>query len=142
METPLDESPRVLGFDTGFFVRLIEGDARAAEAWADVRAGRAQGVVSCLSLFELGRLGLRTVVPPDAARALVDAVPVVCHTVWIDAEHGAALLSRAVGLGHGNGLAMADAIILASLLDASAGTVYTTDPDLERYDGPLEIVRL
>ena len=34
-------------------------------------------------------------------------------------------------LGQGNGLAMADAVILTSLLDAGATTVYTSDPDFE-----------
>ena len=142
METPPTEAPRALGFDTGFFVRLLGGDARAASAWADVRAGRASGAVSCVTLFELDRLGLRTAVPPEAARALVEAMPVVCRVVWIGADRGADLLRRAARLGHGSGLAMADAVILASLLDAGAETIYTTDPDIQRYDGPATVVLL
>jgi len=37
---------------------------------------------------------------------------------------------------------MADSIILTSLLDAGATTVYTTDSDFERYDGPVHVVQL
>lgn len=133
---------RVLGFDTGFFVRLVEGDDRAAAAWTDVREGRAQGVVSCVTLFELDRLGLRTAVPPRTAQAFVQAIGVVCRVVWIGPDDGADLLARAARLGHGNGLAMADALILTSLLGAGARTVYTTDSLVGRYDGPTEVVVL
>ena len=37
---------------------------------------------------------------------------------------------------------MADALILASLLDAGAESVYTTDHDFERYDGPANVIIL
>lgn len=144
METAPDASDElpVAGFDTGFFVRLLQADPRAVAVWADVRAGRAVGAASCLTLFELDRLGLRGVVERGQAEALVDALPQACRIVWLDAAEGADRLRRAVRLGHGNGLAMADAVILQSLLDAGAATVYTTDPDLERYDGPVDVVRL
>ena len=144
METPSDvpDGPPVAGFDTGFFVRLLQADPRAVAVWADVRAGRASGAASSLTLFELDRLGLRGVVERGPAEALVDALPQTCRVVWLDAAEGAGRLRRAARLGHGNGLAMADAVILQSLLDAGATTVYTTDGDLERYDGPLDVVVL
>lgn len=132
----------VLGLDTGFFVRLLQADARAVAAWADVRAGRAVGAVSCITLFELDRLGLRGQVERGPAEALVAALPVTCHVVWLGPEDGADRIRRSVRIGQGNGLAMADAVILTSLLDASATTVYTVDSDFERYDGPVEIVLL
>ena len=135
-------APPVLGFDTGFLVRLLQADARAVAAWADVRAGHAVGAVSCITLFELDRLGLRGQVERAPAEALVAALPVTCRVVWLGPEDGAARIRRAVRLGQGNGLAMADAIILTSLLDAGATTVYTSDPDFERYDGPIDIVLL
>ena len=130
------------GFDTGFFQRLHAGDARACAAWTDVRSGAATGVVSCISLFELTHLGLRGVIPRDVAEALTAAVPVVCTVVWLDASTGADRLDRAARRSHGVGLAMADAIILTSLLDAGAETIYTTDSDFERHDGPETIVLL
>lgn len=141
MET-IPSTPARYGFDTGFFRRLYDGDARARAVWADVRSGNAVGVVSCVSLFELERLGLRGAIPRGVAAAFADAIPGTCTVVWLDAEAGADRLSRAARRGHGTGLAMADALILTSLVDAGAGTVYTTDSDFERYDGPVEIVRL
>ncbi len=141
METP-PAARTALGFDTGFFVRLIAGDGRASVVWSSVRDGRASGIVSCITLFELDRLGLRTATPPETAQALVQAIQVVCQVVWIGLDGGADLLARAARLGHGNGLAMADAIILAALLDAGAGTVYTTDALVGRVGGPVEIIVL
>lgn len=141
METTPPQRPQ-LGFDTGFFRRLHDGDARAVAAWADVRSGDAVGIVSCVSLFELTRLGLRGALPRDVARAFVAAVPTVCTVVWLDPTNGGDRLDRAARRGHGVGLAMADAIILTSLIDAAATTVYTTDSDFERHDGPEQIVRL
>ena len=93
-----------------------------------------------MTLFEFDRLGLRTVVPPQTATAFVLSVQTVCHVVWIAEATGADLLARAARLGHGKGLAMADAIILTSLLDAGARAVYTTDSVVGRYEGPVEIV--
>ena len=132
----------LVGFDTGFFVRLIQADGGANRVWEDVRAGRAAGVVSCLTLFEFDRLGLRGAVERGPAEALVRAIPATCRVVWLGPSDGADRLHRAVRLGHGRGLAMADAVILTSLLDAGASTVYTTDADFLRYDGPAEVVLL
>ncbi len=145
METPPPLPPvQALGFDTGFFLRLVEGDDRSRTVWADVRVGRASGIVSCscLTLFELDRLSLRTVVLPETAQALVQAIQVACRVVWIGPEAGAGLLARAARLAHGNGLAIAGAIILTSLLEAGAKTVYTSDALVGRYEGPVEIVVL
>ncbi len=142
METTSSTRPTVLGLDTGFFQRLYTGHDQAVAAWDDVRAGRATGVVSCVSLFELERLGLRGAFPHEVADRLVQSIPAACHVVWLDAATGADRLHRAARRAHGIGLAMADAIILTSLLDAEASIVYSTDGDFQRYDGPAEIVLL
>lgn len=146
METvaqPSDQGAPIVGFDTGFFRRLYDKDAQAVRAWAEVQGGRTVGAISCLTLFELDRLGLRGgVIPRRVAEGFVRSLPHTCRVVWLGPEDGANRLHRAVRLGHGNGLAFADAVILTSLLDAGAATVYTTDTDFERYDGPLDVVRL
>ena len=138
-----DPQPRpVFGFDTGFFRRLYDGDARARTAWTDVRSGEAMGVVSCISLFELHRLGLRGALPRDVAAGFAEAIPAVCGVVWLDESDGADRLDRAARRAHGLGLAMADAIILTSLLDAGAETIYTTNSDFQKHDGAETIVLL
>lgn len=141
METTPAET--LLGFDTGFFRRLYDRDDRAVAAWDGVRTGRAAGAISCVTLFELERLGLRGgALPRDVAEGLVGSLPITCRVVWIGPDGGADRLHRAARLAHGNGLAMADALILTSLLDAGAQTVYTTDADFTRYDGPADVVVL
>ena len=48
----------MIGLDTGFFVELLRGNREAVAVWKSLIAGEAEGVVSCLTLFELERLGL------------------------------------------------------------------------------------
>ena len=133
------QAPSILGFDTGFFRRLHEGSPRAVQAWRDVQEGRFAGVVSCITFFELQRLGLRGVIPKPYIERLVQNLPVICHTTWLDSPEP---LSRGARLAHGLGMSMADSLILSALLDAGASTIYTTDSDFDRYAGPVEIVRL
>jgi predicted nucleic acid-binding protein len=45
--------------DTGFFVRLLQGDGRAVDRWRALVEGEGEGVVSGLSLVELLRLSLK-----------------------------------------------------------------------------------
>ena len=40
------------------------------------------------------------------------------------------------------GLAMADAMIAASLEEAGCGRIHATDPDFEDYEGPMEVTCL
>ena len=129
----------MIGLDTGFFFRLLEGDARAAQVWESVVAGDTVAAVSCVSLYEIERTALRGALDRAAADALLAGLPDLCRIVWLDSSDG---LRRAARLAHGNGLAMADAIILTSLLDAGAEAVYTTDSDFTRYEGPASVVHL
>lgn len=128
-----------IGLDTGFLVRLLQGDPTATQVWARVTSGQASAVLSCISLYELERLGLRGAVPQRAAETLVEELPHLCAVVWIQ---DAALLRRAARVAHGNGLAMADALILTCLLEAGVEEVYTTDRDLGAYTGGPKMVLL
>jgi predicted nucleic acid-binding protein len=132
----------MIGLDSGFFFRLLAGHPRATTAWSPVATGDAPAAVSCLTLYELDRVALRGALDRAAVDLLLSELPALCYVVWIGDAHGPELLRRAARLAHGTGLAMADALILASLLDAGAGTVYTTDSDFERYDGPATVVVL
>jgi predicted nucleic acid-binding protein len=130
----------MIGFDSGFFFRLLAGDPRATTVWSPVAAGDAPAVVSCITLYELDRLALHGALGREAVDLLLAELPALCPVVWLDTVCGPNLLYRAARLSHGIGLAMADALILASLLDAGAETVYTTDHDFERYDGPANVI--
>lgn len=127
-----------VGLDTGFFVRLLQAHPTAQAVWGRILSGELSAAISCLSLYELEKLGLRGAIEKTAAETLVEDLPHICSVVWLD---GPAILGRAARIAHGHGLAMADAIILASLVEAGATEVYTTDPDLtSRSVGPKVIV--
>ena len=129
----------MIGLDTGFFFRLLAGTSHAVEAWAPIVSGERSAAVSCITLYELEKAALRGALRRNQVDVLLDEIPILCHLAWLaDASH----VHRAARLAHGNGLGMADALILTSLRDANAETVYTTDSDFERYDGPMTIVVL
>ncbi len=130
-----------VGFDTGFFIKLGDGDPRAVEVWGRAERGDLEGAISCLTLFELERLGLRGTAPREVVSRLITHIPVTCQTVWLGIEN-AFLLSRSARLAHGNGLSMADAIILTSLIHAGATVIYTTDSDFLAYKAGPQIVKL
>jgi predicted nucleic acid-binding protein len=55
------ESIVMVGFDTGYFVRLLEGNETAVKVWQDLTEGNIDAVVSPLTFFELKRLALKKV---------------------------------------------------------------------------------
>ncbi|MDQ3396916.1 MAG: type II toxin-antitoxin system VapC family toxin [Deinococcota bacterium] len=130
----------MIGLDSGFFIRLLQEDEGAAALWAKITAEpQEEALVSCLTLYELQRSGLRGLTEQRKTDLFLDALPYVCRILWLnDAE----LIRRAVRIAHGNGLALADALILTSLMGAGAEAIYTTDSDLERYQAGPRIVRL
>lgn len=128
-----------VGFDTGFFIRLLQADPTAIKLWEPIALGRSAGVISCLTIYELEKQGLRGLIARQSAEILVDELPVLCQVVWLS---DSPLLRRAAQVAHGNGLAMADAVILVSLMDAGVDTIYTTDSDLEQYRAGPSIHRL
>lgn len=118
------------GLDTGFFLRLLEGRAEAVRLWLELLEGDQAAVVSCLSLFELDRLGLKGKIERRAAETAQDAIVAVCEVVWINSLEN---LREAARIAHGAGIPAVDALILAGLLAAGAERILTTDSDLMRY---------
>lgn len=49
----------MIGLDTGFFVEFLRGNSRAVSVWQALTENEEEAVVSCLSLFESERLGLK-----------------------------------------------------------------------------------
>lgn len=124
----------MIGLDTGFFLRVFENHDEARRIWGLVIDGRERAAVSALSLFELSRHALRGKIHHEKGRQFVQRLPVLCRVAWI-ADLG--VTEQAARLAHGNGLAAADALILASLMRAGIGHLYTTDSDFEAYQaGP------
>lgn len=129
-----------IGLDTGFFVELLAGQPDCVGLWQRLLEGQARGVVCCVSLTELRRLGLRGALEMPDVDLLWEAIPAVCTLVWLDTP---AVLERAARLSHGEGLPLVDALILAGLEAGGAGEVWTTDADLVRCARPdLRVHRL
>ena len=130
-------------FDTGFFYQFLDEadeEERVSEIWAHVLQGTATGVLSYIVCFELYRHGLRGALPRTQTEALVTDLPQACRVVAVD---GPERCERAARLAHGNGLSMANAFILEAALDHRADRIYTTDADMENYEGDdIEIVML
>ena len=130
------------GFDTGFFYQLVSGTGgeRVEEAWTNLGREEADGVLSYVVCFELYRHGLRGVLPREQTEALVANLPSLCRVTPVSSL---ARCERTARLAHGNGLSMADAFILEAALSCNANRVYTTDADMEHYEGDdIEIVLL
>lgn len=130
-----------IGCDTGFFKHFLEGNSRVLEVWNQTRSGEHTLVVSCITLFELQRLGFKGSIPLNKATTLLTNLPTICTIVWLGQDNQA-LLETAARMAHGNGMSMADALILTSLTLAKAEEVYTTDEDLLRYKSGPKIVKL
>jgi predicted nucleic acid-binding protein len=126
----------IYALDTGFFYRLLTDPEGVQQAWEEIGAGTSEGVVSCITCFELYRHGLRGSLPRRATEALLQAVPQACTVVAID-DLGAT--ARTARLAHGNGRSMADAFILEAALRHAADRLYTSDRDFERYQGDIDV---
>lgn len=128
----------MIGLDTGFFVDLLKGASLAVSIWTALIEEQEQAVVSCLSLFELERLGLKGAI--ERADILLEAIPAVCKVEWLmDTD----VIGRGARLSHGMGIPAVDSLILASMEVHGVTTIYSTDRHFERYQRRgVEIVRL
>jgi predicted nucleic acid-binding protein len=92
-------------------------------------------VVSCLSLFEIKRLGLKGKIRD--VEVILESVTGMCQVVWLDHE----VLSQGARLSHGLGIPAVDSLILASLVSNNCTDIYTTDSHLEAYQSKKITVR-
>jgi predicted nucleic acid-binding protein len=65
-----------------------------------------------------------------AVRQTIEAILAVCRVIWIN---NCEVLFAAAGLSYGNDIPAIDAIILASLLQAGAQIIYSTDRHLQSF---------
>jgi predicted nucleic acid-binding protein len=118
----------MIGLDTGFFFAILQDNERAVSVWNTLLGDEEAGVVSCLTLFELERLGLKRGIKWIAD--ILEAIPAVCKIAWIQSPE---VLSQAAALSHGLGIPAVDSLILAGFLSFGAHTIYTVDKHLETY---------
>lgn len=125
------------GFDTGYFVKYVTGelDQKHRRALQAVAEGGATGFTSAIVIYELKKLGLRGVLSKEDADWLARTVGDACE---VDRHLPDDFLDEVARLSHGNGLSMADSMVLMTALRHDAGRIYTSDSDLMAYDGPIE----
>ena len=131
----------IIGCDTGFFVEFITENSTVTELMRNAARGEHKLVASVICIYELKKLGLTGVVSKDAAFRVAADIPLLCEVVFLDDE-ALSLVDQAARLSHGNGLSMADALILSSALSRGAERLYTVDRDMARYKGNIEVVNL
>lgn len=124
-------SPRY-GLDTGFFFRLFDDADRVRSVWTAIVDGSADGVVSTVSVYELQRNALKGVLVREDVEAFLDELPLLCT---VHDTLSTETVQKATHLGWGNGLPMADALILQAFLDERVTHVLTTDHDFTAYEG-------
>ena len=107
----------------------------------DAVQGEHRLVSSIICIYELKKLGLTGMVSKDAAFGVAADIPLLCEVVFLDGT-ALSLVDQAAHLSHGNGLSMADALILSSVLSRGAERLYTVDSDMAKYRGNLEVINL
>jgi predicted nucleic acid-binding protein len=125
----------MIGLDTGFFLELVNGNEQAVTLWRSCLDDKVELVVSCLTLFEIERLGLKGKL--SGTDTILDAIHGVTLVAWLNRE----ILSRAARLSHGLGVSAVDSLILASLTSREVSEIYTTDSDLETYQSNDIMIR-
>ncbi len=129
-----------IGFDTGFFILLAKGDKKSIELLSSLKSPDRTGVVSALTIFELKRLILMGKVDKKVMETYLSQIPEVFRIMWVE---DIGTLETAAKLSIGAGLSSLDSLILASLLEAGAERIYTTDRDFEAYNKKgVEIINL
>ena len=123
------ERTPMIGLDTGFFVELLRGNPDLIKVWQEIMDGE-DSVVSCMSIFELKKLGLKGVLGRTGVDTVIEAIMAICRVVWIDNLN---FLETAVKLSYGLGLPAVDAQILAAFAQNNCRRIYTTDAHMAVY---------
>ena len=103
----------MIGFDTGFFVKFLEGNKDTLIIWEEIIRGK-RGVVTCLTLFELERLSLKGKLQPDVVLVLLETIQEICEIVWLDNKN---ILSLGARLSYSLAIPAVDSLILAGFLN-------------------------
>ena len=129
----------MIGLDTGFFVEFVRGNKQVALLWQELSASSApKSIVSCISIYELQKLVARKVVDKLKTEGIINVLPDFCNVIWLDKQ----ILQKSAQLSHKAGLAMGDALIIQSLIEGGARTIYTTDGDLAKYKLGPKMIKL
>lgn len=116
-----------IGFDTGFFIRLLAGKDTAISVYEKLTSGEIIGFVSVIVIFELKRLALQGIIDREAYELLESNWKTLFEIIPIDYD----LAIEASSISHGTGLHASDALIFTSCKKAGCSLIYTTDRAFE-----------
>ncbi len=125
-----EEGQKMIGLDTGFFIEVLRGNRKAVDVWKRILDGKENACTSCLTIFELSRLSMKGVIGKMETDVTIRAITAATKVIWIDSER---LLRSASRISHGAGIPAIDSLILASLLEEGANTIYSTDSHFSLY---------
>lgn len=120
----------LVGFDTGYFVRLLQGNKVAIKVWLDLTEGNINAVVSPLTFFELKKLGLKGEIDNKSLGPLFEAIEGICQIVWLNDID---IFTSSATISHGTGIPTVDSLILVSCLGMNVKKIYTTDSHFKAY---------
>ena len=92
-----------------------------------------------ITIYELLKHGLKGSLPQRIVDVVVANSAAAFVVAGIDTV---GVLDRAARISHDMGMAMAHALIAASLEAVGCDQLYTTDSDFEAYDGPMQVMYL
>ena len=129
----------MIGFDTGFFVKLAKKNNQSLQLWEEIGSGQEEGAISVITLYELRKLSLKKVLQTDYAK-MKQALETIMTVVHLTPE----IADKSAFISHSAGIHMADAIILSSLLEVGCKKIYTDNiVHLGRYERQgVEIIQI
>ncbi len=128
-----------IGCDTGYFIRLLEGNSKAMDVWKNIVEGESQCLVSCVTLLELHRLALQEKLDFQGVKILLGSISAVCKVFWCDSEEKLILAST---LSKDLDLPIAQSVILMTFVFSKVKTIYTTDAKLVSCEPGIETILL
>ena len=128
-----------IGCDTGFFIKLLDGDKKSLDIWTAVVNNDYQCAVSCVTLFELHRLALLEKIDLQGAKIMLGAIAWVCKVIWCDSEEKFMMASK---LSVDTSLSIIQSVIMMSFMFSKVSTIYTTDAAIKSSDSTITIIYL
>ena len=110
----------VIGLDTGFFLKLLEGNEEAVEVWEKVVDGQLKAKASSLVLFELKRILLK-LGKSEVWNDIKEAIVLNCDVISVNLS----IAEKGASVSYGTGLPAMDSLIYTCVSDADV--FYTTD---------------
>jgi len=124
-----------VGLDTGFLLKLYEGNERSRGYAEKLASGKWRGVVSAVSWYEFPRVLMRRGIDYEKAIRFLKGF---CEGVTV-VELKKETFARAFKVSMAFGLPALDALILTGFMEEGCRAVITTDGDFERVKG-LEVI--